>query len=47
MLKGFLIALATLVSYDAVAWESTFRHQIVRAATMAIAKAAALDWSWG
>jgi hypothetical protein len=47
MFKALLISLATLISYDAVAWQSSVRHELVRAAAKALSYVAALDWSWG
>jgi hypothetical protein len=46
MLKAFLIAAATLVSFDAVAWQSAMRQELVREAVAATSKVTALDWSW-
>jgi hypothetical protein len=47
MLKAFLVAVATLVSFDAVAWQSAIRHELVREASGAISDLALLDWTWG
>ena len=47
MLKALLISLATLVSFDAVAWQSAMRQELVRAANVAWSQAASQDWSWG
>ncbi|HEY0445418.1 MAG TPA: hypothetical protein VGD19_03095 [Allosphingosinicella sp.] len=47
MFKASLIALASLVSYDAVAWQGVLRHQFVGAVVTTVAKIGALDWSWG
>jgi hypothetical protein len=47
MFKAILISLATLVSFDAVAWESMIRKELVREAGVAASEFAALDWSWG
>lgn len=47
MVKAVLISLAALVSFDAVAWHSAMREQIVRQTSDAIAGIVALDWNWG
>jgi hypothetical protein len=47
MLKAFLIAAASLVSFDAVAWQGTMRHELVRETIGAVAKVSAHDWTWG
>lgn len=47
MLKALLISLATFVSFDAVAWHSAIRQELVREAGVAIAQLEQLDWSWG
>lgn len=46
MLKALLIGLATFVSFDAVAWQSAMRHQLLGEAKIAASEIAALDWSW-
>jgi hypothetical protein len=46
MLKAFLIAAATLVSFDAVAWGSTMRRELVREAVGAVSTIGSHDWSW-
>ncbi len=46
MFKALLISLATLVSFDAVAWQSAVRHELVREAGIAFTQLAELDWSW-
>ncbi len=47
MLKAFLIAAATLVSFDAVAWQSTMRRELVREAVVAVSIISSNDWTWG
>jgi hypothetical protein len=47
MLKAFLIAAASLVSFDAVAWQSTMRRELVREAIVAVSIIASNDWTWG
>lgn len=46
MLKAVLISLAALVTFDAVAWESRVREELVRELVFTIARVQALDWSW-
>lgn len=46
MLKAILIAAASLVSYDAVAWHSAMRHKLVGETVQAVSSLAALDWTW-
>jgi hypothetical protein len=45
-MKACLVALATLVIFDAVAWQSVMRHKIVGEALSAATAISALDWPW-
>ncbi len=47
MIKAFLIALAALTTFDAVAWQGYFRTEFVRQVGVAAAVVGELDWSWG
>ncbi len=47
MIKAFLIAVAALTTFDAVAWQGHFRVEFSRQVGIAAAKVAELDWSWG
>jgi hypothetical protein len=47
MLKALLIALASLVSFDAVAWQGALRHEVVHDLLVAVSEVSALNWNWG
>jgi hypothetical protein len=47
MLKALLIALASLVSFDALAWHRALRTELVREASTAVSEIMKLDWRWG
>jgi hypothetical protein len=47
MLKAVLISLATLVSFDAVAWDSAVRAALMREARSAVVQIESLSWRWG
>ncbi len=47
VLKAFLISLATLITFDAVAWQGTVRTETVRQLGIAAQVVGDLDWTWG
>ncbi len=47
MLKAFLISLATLITFDAVAWQGTVRTETVRQLGIAAQVYVDHDWTWG
>ncbi len=47
MIKAFLIALAALTTFDAVAWQGYFRTEFSRQVAIAATEIVELDWSWG
>jgi hypothetical protein len=47
MFKAVLISLATLVSFDAVAWNSAVRAALMHEARSAVVQIESLSWRWG
>jgi hypothetical protein len=45
-MKAFLVSLAVLVVFDAVAWHSAMRTTLVRQAVQAASTIGDLDWTW-
>jgi hypothetical protein len=46
MFKSFLVAIAVLTTFDAVAWGGYFRSEVSRQFGIAAAEMGELDWSW-
>ena len=46
-MKAFLIALAVMITFDAVAWHGAVRETLVHQAVIAATEFDDLDWSWG
>jgi hypothetical protein len=46
MVKSLLIGIASLVSFDAVAWHGALRTELVREAFAAVSEIRNLDWTW-
>jgi hypothetical protein len=45
-MKAFLISVATLIVFDAVAWHGEMRYLLLAETTDAIRTITSLDWSW-